>query len=143
MSRVSPPGSNQDYGDHVSPSPQGSASSSGGIYVVGAKKDAVPTGSEVIIYHSFPATATYTLAASAANSRCTARTAATAQTDFDLQKDGVSIGTIRFAASGTVASYVSVSSTTFTGGTNDIRVVAPASPDVTIAGLSFALYLTF
>jgi hypothetical protein len=116
--------------------------SAGGVYVVGAKKEAVPTGSEVLIYHSFPGTATYTLAASAANSRCTARTAATAQTDFDLQKNGASIGTIRFAAAGTVASYVGVAGTTFTGGADDVRVVAPASPDVSIAGLSFALYLT-
>jgi glutamate/tyrosine decarboxylase-like PLP-dependent enzyme len=41
-----------------------------------------------------------------------------------------------------VASYVGVAGTTFTGGTDDVRVVAPASPDVSIAGLSFALYLT-
>jgi hypothetical protein len=30
--------------------------SAGGVYVVGAKKEAVPTGSEVMIYHSFPGT---------------------------------------------------------------------------------------
>jgi hypothetical protein len=85
----------------------------------------------------------YTLPSGAANSRCIARTAFTNQTDFDLQKTGVSIGTIRFAAGGTIATYVGVSSTTFAGNTDDVRVIGPATPDATGANLTFNLYFSY
>lgn len=64
--------------------------------------------------------------------------AATAQTDFDIQKNGSSVGTMRFAASGTIATFISASGFTLTGG-DRLDVVAPASPDATAADLSFTL----
>ena len=70
-----------------------------------------------------------------------AGTSATAQTDFDIQKNGSSFGTMRFAASGTVASFISASGSTFAAG-DVLKVVAPASPDSTIADVGFMLVAT-
>jgi hypothetical protein len=65
-------------------------------------------------------------------------TAATAQTDFDILKDAVSFGTMRFAAAGTTASFISAAGATFAAG-EVLTVVAPASPDATAADLGFTL----
>ena len=70
-----------------------------------------------------------------------AKTAATAQADFDLQKNGVSVGTVRFAAAGTVASYVSIAGFTMASG-DHLELVAPGSPDATLADLFFTLEAT-
>ena len=70
-----------------------------------------------------------------------AKTAATAQADFDLQKNGVSVGTVRFAAAGTVASYVSIAGFTMVSG-DHLELVAPGSPDATLANLFFTLEAT-
>lgn len=121
---------------------------SGGSLVTGTVADAYSVGtscvgkpatSEKLIVFAFPYSAT--LAASAAGSQCVAQTAATAQTDFTLKKNGSSIGTIRFAAAGTVASYVSISSTTFAAG-DVLTIEAPASQDATLADIGFSLKLT-
>jgi hypothetical protein len=63
-----------------------------------------------------------------------AGTAATAQTDFDLKKNGSSIGTVRFAAAGTTASYVSISASSWVAG-DILTLIAPATPDATIADI--------
>ena len=111
-------------------------------YVLGAWKNGSPTASERVMGHSFPSGITgLTLAASATNSSVEAETAAAAQTDFDLQKNGSSIGTIRFAALGTVATYVGISETTFTGG-DLLEIIAPGTPDTALADIYFTLYLT-
>ena len=109
-------------------------------YVVSALYNGKPTASMRFIDHAFPAGHNFTLAAGCTNSICLLRTAATAQSDYDLQKTGVSIGTIRFAAAGTVATYVGVSAQTFTGGTDDVRVIAPASVDGAASNPTFTLY---
>lgn len=64
--------------------------------------------------------------------------AATAQTDFDLQKNGVSFGTCRVAAAAKVATFISASGTTFAAG-DYYEVFAPSTSDVTAAGLSVSL----
>lgn len=64
--------------------------------------------------------------------------AATAQTDFDLQKNGVSFGTMRFAASGTSASFIAASATSFAAG-DVLSVVAPGTPDATLANIAATL----
>ena len=71
-------------------------------------------------------------------SRGDAGVAANAQTDVDLQKDGVSFGTMRWAASGTVASFIAASATTFNAG-NVLDVIAPGSADANLADVSFTL----
>lgn len=82
----------------------------------------------------------YTLPASATGSQGFAGTAATAQTDIDIQKNGVSIGTMRFAASGTTASFVGVSETSFAAG-DRLQLVAPGSADATLADISATFLL--
>jgi uncharacterized membrane protein YjgN (DUF898 family) len=64
--------------------------------------------------------------------------AATAQTDFDIQKNGASFGTMRFGAQGTTASFISGAGATFAIG-DVLKVIAPASPDTTLSGPSFLL----
>lgn len=71
-------------------------------------------------------------------SRGRAGIAATAQTDFDVRRNGVSVGTIRFAASGTVATFIMVQSQVFQVG-DVLKIIAPASPDATLADISFSL----
>jgi Collagen triple helix repeat (20 copies) len=67
-----------------------------------------------------------------------ARVAATAQTDFDVQRNGVSVATIRFAAGATVASFIAVAPIVTASG-DMIAIVAPATPDATLADVGFVL----
>jgi hypothetical protein len=67
-----------------------------------------------------------------------ARVAATAQTDFDVLKNGVSFGTIRFAAAATTATFISGSGSTFATG-DVLTVVAPVTPDATLEDIGFTL----
>jgi hypothetical protein len=91
---------------------------------------------------------TLTFAAAIAGSSGKALTAATAQADFDVRKNattaanGTSVGTIRFAASGTVPTFIAASGFTLTGGTDYLTVWAPGTPDATLADIGVALYAT-
>lgn len=109
----------------------------------------VPTASQLL--GVFPAPAgitTLTAAAAIAGSSGKALTAATAQTDIDVRKNattsagGSSVGTVRWAAAGTVPTFIAASGFTLTGGTDYLTFWAPASPDATLANFSFALYFT-
>lgn len=71
-------------------------------------------------------------------SRGVAGTASTTQCDFDIKKNGSSVGTMRFAAGGTVASFLASGAVSFAAG-DILTVVAPGSPDATLAGLAFTL----
>jgi len=81
------------------------------------------------------------LPASMTGSIAEAGVAATAQTDFDVQKNGSSVATIRFAAAGTSASFINAGADTFAAGDN-LKVVAPASPDATLANIVMTLAFT-
>lgn len=109
----------------------------------------VPTASQLI--GVFPAPAgitTITFAAAIAGSAGKALVAATAQTDIDVRKNaassggGSSVGTIRFAAAGTVPTFIAASGFTLTGGTDYLTFWGPASPDATLANFAIALYAT-
>lgn len=76
------------------------------------------------------------LPANLTGSRVTAATAATATADFDVQLNGSSIGTIRFAAAGTVATFLSFSATTIVPN-DQLRLVAPGTADATLANIAF------
>lgn len=67
-----------------------------------------------------------------------AKTAATAQTDFDVQKNGVSVGTIRFAASASSASFIAASAFSLAAG-DVLSIIAPAVADTTLADIGFVL----
>jgi hypothetical protein len=105
-------------------------------YDVGGCYTGAPTASLVLLRYPFPRQAIFP--ASLTNSQGVASVAATAQTDFDLKKNGSSVGTMRFAAAGTVATFIMASQTTFAAG-DVLTVVAPATPDATLANIGFAL----
>lgn len=63
-----------------------------------------------------------------------------AQWDLDLRKNGVSFGTMRFAAAALTATFPAVTATTFAIA-DYLDVVAPATPDAAALGLSVALKL--
>lgn len=65
--------------------------------------------------------------------------AATAETVITIKKDGASIGTATFAASGSTATILFTSEQTFTKGTNKITFSGPATADATLAGLSVSM----
>lgn len=94
-------------------------------------------GASVVVMR-LPMVRTITFPASMTASQGVLGTAATAQTDFDLQKNAVSFGTMRFAAAGTVASFIAAAQTSFSAG-DILTIVAPASPDATAADLGCIL----
>lgn len=96
----------------------------------------VPGSSAILVRR--PLARATTFAASLAGSYGTATVAATAQTDFDVQQDGVSIGTMRFAAAAVTATFISASGANFDAG-DVFSVVAPASPDATLANVGFVI----
>jgi len=68
----------------------------------------------------------------------TAGTAATAAANFTIAKNGSTVGTIAFAAGATNASFTMAAATGFAGG-DVLTIVAPASPDATLANLAWTL----
>lgn len=86
----------------------------------------------------FVATRNSDFVASFSGTVCSAATAATAQTDFLIKKNGTTVATLRFAASGTTCSIVSPTSTSLTA-TDILTVQAPASADATLANIAITL----
>jgi hypothetical protein len=71
-------------------------------------------------------------------SQGTAETAATAQTDYDIQKNGASVGTMRFAAAASTATFIMASATSFAAG-DKLQLIAPGTLDSTLADVSMTL----
>lgn len=105
-------------------------------YDVGGACAGVPAASLVIVRYPTPRAVVFP--ASLTSSQGAAAVAATAQTDFDILKNGVSFGTMRFAAAGTVATFISAAGATFAAG-DVLTIVSPASPDATLADIGFSL----
>ena len=105
-------------------------------YIVAALRNGVPTASEVVGAHIFTDTVSFPSALS--GSQAKSSVAATAQTDFDVQKNGTSVATIRWAAAATVATFIMASATSFASG-DVLDIIAPATPDATLAGLKISL----
>jgi hypothetical protein len=78
------------------------------------------------------------LAANFATSRGHAGITATAQTDFDVRRNGTSIGTVRFPAGSATATFIAASAVTCEPG-DRLTVVAPATPDATLADIAVTL----
>jgi hypothetical protein len=105
-------------------------------YDIGGSYAGVPTASLVLVRYPFPRAVAFP--SGLTSSRGVAGVAATAITDFDIQKNGVSVGTMRFAAAATIATFIMASATSFAAG-DILTVVAPGTPDATLANLGFAL----
>lgn len=89
----------------------------------------------------FVAPFAFKFVAAMTGSQCKAGAAATNQTDFTLRKNGTTFVTIRFAASGTTATYVSGADTSFAAG-DILELRGPATADGTLADVGFTLYAT-
>lgn len=76
--------------------------------------------------------------AALAGSQGRASVAATAQTDFDVQQNGVSVGTIRFAADSATASFIAASPVNFAAG-DVVSIIAPSTPDATLSNVGIVL----
>ena len=64
---------------------------------------------------------------------------ATASTAFDVQKNGTSVGTITFAAAASTATFVTSAGALALAAGDVISIIAPASPDATLADIGFVL----
>jgi hypothetical protein len=95
-----------------------------------------PTASERIFH--FVATRTVTLLSGLTNSQGVAKTAAAAQTDFDIKKNGSSVGTMRFAASATTATFIMASEISLSAG-DQLEIIASGTPDATLADIAWTL----
>jgi hypothetical protein len=95
-----------------------------------------PGASQAIERYIFATPVTFP--AGLAGSYGTAGTAATALTAFPIQKNGSTVGTMAWAAGATSASFTMTSATTFAGG-DVLTIIAPASPDATLANLAWTL----
>lgn len=105
-------------------------------YDLGGTLSGSPTASMVILRYPFPRPVTFP--SGLTNSQGVAGTAATASTTFQINKNGTSVGTMVFAAAGTVATFTMASSTSFAIA-DVLTVVAPATPDTTLANLGWSL----
>jgi Protein of unknown function (DUF2793) len=105
-------------------------------YDVGAFSEAAPTASQIMLRHVFARQVIFPSGLSP--SQGVAGTAATGSTVFDIQKNGSSAGSMTFAASGTTATFAMSTQTTFAAG-DKLTVVAPATPDATLAKIAFTL----
>lgn len=98
----------------------------------------VPANSALLLY--VPITRATTFAANFAGSYAKATVAATAETVFDIQKNGVSVGSITFAASGTSGTFVSSGGTEVSFAAGDVlSIVGPATADATLANIGIAM----
>jgi hypothetical protein len=95
-----------------------------------------PTASQIVYERIFAITVT--LPASLTGSLGKAGTAATASTTFTIKKNGTAIGTIVFGASATVPTFSFTAAVTFLAG-DVLSIVAPATPDATLANIALVL----
>lgn len=106
------------------------------IYAPSSFVNGVPVADQRMLGHIFAASAQFLIGLP--DSAVESETAADAETVFDIQKNDVSIGSITFAIAATVATFSFLSDVTFTVG-DRMEIIAPSSPDVTLADLYFTI----
>jgi len=105
---------------------------------VQAYQAAAPAASQVVL--SYVASRAATLPVNLSGSQAKAATAATASATFTVTHNGTNVGTLVFAAAGTVPTLTMASAQTLAAG-DTITVIAPATPDATLAKIAFNLQL--
>lgn len=108
---------------------------------VGTFFTSAPTASEVVMSYIFADAVDFP--DEFLGSLAKAGTAATASTVFDVKKNGTNVGTITFAASGTAGTFATTGTTVAFAAGDVLAVVAPASPDATLAGVSLTFKGTY
>lgn len=98
---------------------------------------AKPTNSQLV--YKLKAVVPFTLPISLTGSQTDAGTAATGSCSFSITKNGTSIGSINFAASGTVATFTFTAAVAFAAG-DILEVTAPATADATLADIAISLF---
>ena len=94
------------------------------------------TASKTLMVHVFAVAVDFP--SGLTNSRGTSEAASTAQTDYDIQKNGVSVGTMRFSAVTSVATFIMASATSFAAG-DKLQLVAPGTLDSTLVDIAMTL----
>jgi hypothetical protein len=121
----------KSYGGGSSGGGGGSSLADYGLYLPG-----VPVASQVLSRLLFAQAVDTSV--NLAGSLAVSGVAATASTDFDLQKNGASIGTLNFAIGATTGTFTVASGQNFAIG-DTFEVVAPAAPDATLADITITL----
>lgn len=105
-------------------------------YDAGGYYPSTPGSSVMMTRHVFTRAVTFPV--DLTGSQGDAETAATSDTNFDLQKNGVSFGTMTFAAAATTATFTCASGASFSAG-DVLTVIAPGTPDATLADIGWML----
>lgn len=95
-----------------------------------------PTADELMLLHVLAQSIDF--ADGLPGSQALAATAATAETVFSIQHDGVEVGTCTFAAAGTVGTFAAAAEFTIAAG-ETFSIVAPSTPDATLADITFTI----
>ena len=91
-----------------------------------------------LVLQSYVFAAQVTVPTGLSGSHGSAATGATATTTFNIQKNGANVGTMVFAPSAAAATFTMNSATLFNAG-DVLTVVAPATPDATLANLAWTI----
>lgn len=102
--------------------------------VTGTFLNGRPTANLIMQRYVFAGSVTFPTGLS--GSQGTAGVAATANATFTVQKNGSAIGTMTFPAAATSATFAMATTTTFGAG-DVLTLMAPASPDATLADLAW------
>jgi hypothetical protein len=113
--------------------------SAGAPYDLAFSTFGTPTASEAVFRFISPRA--FTIPANLAGSIVKSTTAATGSTVFTVNKNGSQIATITFAATATVAIFSTQAAISVAVG-DKITVIAPSTPDTTLADIDYSLVAT-
>jgi hypothetical protein len=106
------------------------------LFDVGSNHPGKPTASQPIMRFVFTRAVDFPSGLTGSQGYC--ETQATAQTDIDVQKNAVSVGTVRFPASTSAATFIMASATSFAAG-DRLALIAPGTPDATLSDFYITL----